>query len=95
LKGINIIKAEIAKSMMAQPGASWQQLPPVILDGMGIVDQSEKQVMIHAIHTQQDDDVQQTQAEQQQAQQEAQAQQQQQGQIPQGQTVQQPQQQAA
>lgn len=74
LKGINIIKAEIAKSMMAQPGANWKDLPPVILDGMGIVDQSEKQLMVHAIHTQQEQDeaaqqqeIQQTQQAQQQA----------------------------
>jgi hypothetical protein len=90
LKGINIIKAEIAKSMMAQPGATWKDLPPVILDGMGIVDQSEKQLMVHAIHSQQEDDAQQAQAEQQQQMQEAQqAQQQQQGQPDQSQPQQQ------
>ena len=77
LKGINIIKAEIAKSLMAQPGAKWQDLPPAIMDGMGIVDQTEKQLMVHAIHDEQDaQQAQQQQMEQQQAQQ---AQQQQQG----------------
>lgn len=85
LKGINIVKAEIAKSLMAQPGATWKDLPPIIMDGMGIVDQSEKQLMVGAIHQQQEDDAQQDQSEQQQAQQ-----QQQQGQ-PQGQPIQPPQ----
>jgi ABC-type lipopolysaccharide export system ATPase subunit len=70
LKGINIIKAEIAKSLMAQPTATWKDLPPIIMDGMGIVDQSEKQTMIHAIHAQEDQDaLQQQQMEQAQQQQ--------------------------
>ena len=69
LKSVNIIKSEIAKSMMAQPGATWQQLPPTILDGMGIVDQSEKQLMVHAIHEEQDLIAQQQQGEQAMAQQ--------------------------
>lgn len=76
LKGINIIKSEIAKSLMAQPGATWRDLPPIIMDAMGIVDQSEKQTMIHAIHAMQDQDMQDAQAEQQaQMQQQQQAQQ--------------------
>lgn len=70
LKGINIVKAEIAKSLMAQPGATWKDLPPIIMDGMGLVDQSEKQIIAHSIHQEQDEAMQQQQAEQQQAQQE-------------------------
>lgn len=66
LKSVGIIKAEIAKSLMAQPGATWKDLPPIIMDGMGIVDQSEKQLIVHAIHTQQDEDAQQQQAQTQQ-----------------------------
>lgn len=64
LKGINIIKAEIAKSMMAQPGAKWQDLPPAIMDGMGIVDQTEKQLMVQAIHDQQEQAAQEAQQQQ-------------------------------
>lgn len=89
LKGINIIKAEIAKSLMAQPGATWKDLPPAIMDGMGIVDQTEKQLMVHAIHQQQEDDAQDAQQAQQQAQQQQSAMQQQaQGQPPQSQQTQ-------
>jgi len=77
LKSVNLIKAEIAKSMLAQPGASWQQLPAPILDGMGIVDQSEKQIMVNSIHQKQEEMAAQQQAEQiAQQQQEAAAQQQ-------------------
>jgi hypothetical protein len=65
LKSVGIIKAEIAKSLMAQPGAKWTDLPPIIMDGFGIVDQSEKQLTVHAIHMQQDADQQEVQAEQQ------------------------------
>ncbi len=69
LKGVNFIKAEIAKSMMAQPGATIDSLPPIILDGMGIVDQSEKQIMIADLQQQQEAEQAQQQAEMQQAQQ--------------------------
>lgn len=64
LKSVGIIKAEIAKSLMAQPGATWKDLPPIIMDGMGIVDQSEKQLIVHAIHTEQDAEAQEAQAAQ-------------------------------
>jgi hypothetical protein len=80
LKSVGIIKAEIAKSLMAQPGATWKDLPPIIMDGMGIVDQSEKQLMVHAIHVEQEQDAADAQAQAQQAQQQQMQQQQQQGQ---------------
>lgn len=83
LKSVGIIKAEIAKSLMAQPGATWKDLPPIIMDGMGIVDQSEKQLIIHAIHEEQDSEAAEAQAQaqaQQQATQQQQMQQQGQGQ---------------
>jgi hypothetical protein len=66
LKSVNAIKEEVAKSMLAQPGASITSLPPVILEGMGIVDQSEKQLMVNSIHQEQDAEQQQAMAEQQQ-----------------------------
>lgn len=78
LKSVNIIKGEIAKGLMSQPGAKYTDLPPIILDGVGIVDQSEKQLMVHAIHEEQDREMAEAQAQQmaaQQAEQQAQAQQ--------------------
>ncbi len=87
LKSLGLIKAEIARSFLQQPGAKWQDLPPSILDGVGIVDQTEKQLMVHAIHQGQDEMAQEAQAQQMEQQQlaQAQAQQQQPGQVEQGQ----------
>lgn len=69
LKSIGILKAEVAKGVLAEPGKSWKDIPPQIFDGMGIVDQTVNQLMVHAIHQQEDDDQAQAQSEQQQAQQ--------------------------
>ena len=69
LKSIGILKAEVAKGVLAEPGKSWKDIPPQIFDGMGIVDQTQDQLMVHAMHSQQDDDQQQTAPQPQQPQQ--------------------------
>jgi len=75
LKSVNNIKQEIAKGVLAEPGKSIKDLPKEILDGIGIVDQSENMIMVNAIHQQQDAMMAQQQAAQAQAQQQQMAQQ--------------------
>ncbi len=74
LKSVNAIKEAVASGVIAEEGKSWQDVPTFVYDGMGVVDQTQKQIMVNAAHQQQEEAM----AQQQQAMQQEQATQQQQ-----------------
>lgn len=54
LKSVGILKAEVAKGVLAEPGKSWTDIPKFVFEGIGIVDHTEDMLMVGAIHDQQD-----------------------------------------
>jgi hypothetical protein len=76
LKFVGIAKAKIIEGILNDPTKTWKDIPQFVWDGLGIVDQTQKQIMVNAIHEMQDQEAAEAQA-QQQAQLQAEQQQQQ------------------
>jgi len=89
VKYTSILKVELMKSILSKEGSSMKDLPGFIFEGVGLIDISNKQILMEQIRQEQEDQ----QAEQQQMEQQQMATQE--GQLPQGEAMGQPMQEEA
>lgn len=65
LKSVNTIKQTVAQGILAEADKSFNDIPVWVFDGIGIVDQSSKQLMVSAVQQQEEAEIAQQQLEEQ------------------------------